>query len=76
MSDDITAEASDCSGAEQLNLAFRQLFINAITSRNPINAGAEAARILRELPERGRTEEDIRREIVAAAIARGIPIQL
>ncbi|CAH1657950.1 MULTISPECIES: hypothetical protein [unclassified Chelatococcus] len=59
-----------------LSLAMQQLFVRAITSREPIDATAEAARIFRELPLLGRTVDEIRREIVAAAIARGIPIQL
>ena len=62
------------NAADILRLDMHQLFIRAINSRSSINARAEAARMAREMPMTGKSEDDIWREIVAGAIARGIPV--
>lgn len=74
MKEDVPDENPGREMAEHLGLAMHQLFIRAIGNRSAINARAEAARIARELPIAGKSEDDIRKEIVAGAIARGIPI--
>ncbi|CAH1657475.1 hypothetical protein [Chelatococcus asaccharovorans] len=74
MNEDVSDENPDGGTAEHLGQAMHQLFIRAIGNRSAINARAEAARFVREMPMIGKSEDDIRKEIVAGAIARGIPV--